>query len=86
MNRAQSIEQGFVIDDCCNPPVAYKGPRFNPTEWHCVPSEREERLVALLEAIRARVVGEFDHPALLKMGPLGQTETDIRNWIDEGLQ
>lgn len=24
-------KDGFIIDTCCNPPIGYKGPRFQPT-------------------------------------------------------
>lgn len=30
-----------------------------------------------LEAIRARIQGEFDHPALMELGPLGDLSEDI---------
>lgn len=38
-----------------------------------------QRMVAAqeaLEAIEARLRGEFDNPALMKFGPLGKTEDD----------
>lgn len=38
ITREDAIEQGFTIDDTCNPPVAYKGPRFDPDVWHTVVS------------------------------------------------
>ena len=44
MTRAEAEQAGFTIDDCCNPPIAYKGPRFNPTQWLNVPSEEVEAL------------------------------------------
>lgn len=31
LHIADAEKQGFVIDTCCNPPIAYKGPRFQPT-------------------------------------------------------
>jgi hypothetical protein len=46
--RQEAIAQGFSIDDGQRP-VAYKGPRFNPHEYFCVPTEEEEELVALLQ-------------------------------------
>ncbi len=30
--------KGFVVDRHCWPWVAYKGPRFAPTEWFHIPS------------------------------------------------
>ena len=32
MRRAEAEAAGYMIDDHCNPPVAYKGPRFDPDE------------------------------------------------------
>ena len=40
------------------------------------------RLEAALRAIRARVDGEFDHPDLLVLGPLGTIADDIRRLVD----
>jgi len=37
--------QGYVIDDHCYPWVAYKGPRFNPTEIHYCYTEMESSFV-----------------------------------------
>ncbi len=34
-------------------------------------------LIAALEAIMARLKGEFDHPALMAIGPLSTTDADI---------
>lgn len=36
ITRQQAIDQGFAIDDTCNPPVAYLGPRLDPKEAHTV--------------------------------------------------
>lgn len=32
---------GFTVDETCYPWVAYKGPRFAPTEWHGIATDRE---------------------------------------------
>ena len=32
INRHKAVERGYVVDDTCYPWVAYKGPRFQPTE------------------------------------------------------
>jgi len=31
MRESEALAQGYIIDDSCNPKVAYKGPRFNPS-------------------------------------------------------
>lgn len=36
-----------------------------------------DALKATLRAIRARIKGEFDHPDLVAMGPLGNSQDDI---------
>jgi len=51
MHIKDARAQGFVIDNCCNPPVAYKGPRFAPTEFHCCYTELETDLLALKDAV-----------------------------------
>ena len=59
LTRAQAIKQGFVIDDGQRP-VAYKGPRFSPTERHEVPTELEEKLLVNNPSARkARVIITF---------------------------
>ncbi len=40
-NRAEAERMGFVVDDNVYPWVAYKGPRFLPTEWHRILTDRE---------------------------------------------
>jgi hypothetical protein len=49
--HADELEaQGFTIDRHCSPPVAYKGPRFAPTEiWQCY-SDFESQLLREREA------------------------------------
>ena len=34
IHRQEAIDKGFIIDDQCYPPFAYKGLRFSPVE-HC---------------------------------------------------
>lgn len=42
--------------------------------------------VEVLEAIQARINGEFDNPALERMGPLSaDMREDIRQWCDAAL-
>lgn len=38
-------ELGFTIDDTCYPWVAYKGPRFAPTESHWCYTDRESYFI-----------------------------------------
>ena len=38
INRVDAMRQGFMIDTTCYPNVAYKGPRFDPTEWAEIPT------------------------------------------------
>jgi len=40
-NRQQAEAAGFTVDRCCYPWVAYKGPRFQPTELHYIDTDRE---------------------------------------------
>lgn len=35
-SRENAIAQGYAIDDTCYPWIAYRGPRFAPTEWHAI--------------------------------------------------
>lgn len=32
----EARDRGFAVDTTCYPWVAYKGARFNPTEWHSI--------------------------------------------------
>lgn len=52
LGRKEAVDAGFTIDSG-SPPIAYKGPRFNPKEWHPVPTECEEALQADLEKVLA---------------------------------
>lgn len=44
----EACEQGFTVDNCCNPPIAYKGPRFQPTEIHYCYTHLETKLLKTL--------------------------------------
>lgn len=37
--------KGYTIDHHCYPWVAYKGPRFNPTEWFSCYTKLESELI-----------------------------------------
>lgn len=84
MTRAAAISQGYIIHDG-EPSCGVKPGILNESSVVAVPTQHEEELIELLQAIRARLAGEFDHPALMKRGSLDHTETDIRNWIAEVL-
>lgn len=43
------------------------------------------RLVEALVAVKARLNGEYDHPALVKQGPLGRFSDDVERIIDSVL-
>lgn len=49
--------QGFIIDNTCYPWVAYKGPRFNPTEFFWCYTDEEARLREWLKRILDEPVG-----------------------------
>lgn len=42
LDKAQA--EGFTIDRHCYPWVAYKGPRFSPSEWHVTDTDIEFEL------------------------------------------
>lgn len=43
--RKRILAEGFTIDNTCYPPLAYKGPRFEPTEAFEILTELEEELL-----------------------------------------
>lgn len=53
-------KRGFTIDTTVHPWVAYKGPRFNPTEWHACYSDLEARVFAAREALADMIDGADD--------------------------
>lgn len=63
LTRAQAIKLGFTIDNGTEP-VAYKGPRFSPTEWHEIMTEREEATLRVDTSgkTKARVIITMDCP------------------------
>lgn len=44
------------------------------------------RCIDTMEAIRARLDGEFDNRRLKRFGPLGNTLDDVRRFIDETIR
>jgi hypothetical protein len=46
-------------------------------------NDMPREMLAALRAIRARINGEWDHPDLLKFGPLGNTIDDILMIIEQ---
>lgn len=49
-SKAAAKEANFRVDDTTYPWVAYRGPRFQPIESGFVPTDREARLTAFVEA------------------------------------
>lgn len=43
--------KGYTIDNTCYPNIAYKGPRFNPTEWVPVFTDVENQLIKKVEEL-----------------------------------
>lgn len=48
ITRAKAIAKGFTVDDTCYPHLAYKGPRFAPTDYCRVVTDLEAELAAAL--------------------------------------
>jgi len=48
MNRTQAEDEGYTVDDTCYPWIAYKGPRFKPSEYHRIPTDKETLLAGAL--------------------------------------
>lgn len=64
LTRNQILKAGFVIDDHCYPPVAYKGSKFDTTEAFETLTELEEKLtLAARELITTldNCPGEFNY-------------------------
>jgi hypothetical protein len=64
---AEAEAQGFIVDTCCYPPVAYKGARFFPSEMRLCFTDLEaeltrqrDELAAALEAVVAVADRETD--------------------------
>jgi hypothetical protein len=53
MHIAQARAAGFTVDSHCYPPIAYKGPRFNPTEYRDCYTELESALMSMLPFVQA---------------------------------
>lgn len=53
VTRAEARASGFVIDDSCYPPIAYKGPRFAPESSITTYTELEEEYCS----VRAELTG-----------------------------
>lgn len=74
-DRERFEAQGFTVDKTCSPWVAYKGPRFNPTEWHTIRNDNESVLADALLALLAH------YKQLVDSGDAGnwdcETETEV---------
>lgn len=44
-SKEDAVSQGFTVDTTCYPWFAYKGPRFNPTEYGDVPTTEQARVI-----------------------------------------
>ena len=53
--RQEAEAQGYTVDTHVYPWVAYRGPRFNPTEWHTVLTDKETHVERLADALRKLV-------------------------------
>ena len=51
MHRQDATDQGFIIDDYCYPPLAYKGSRFAPSEHHSTYTPLEGKLLTSLSGM-----------------------------------
>ena len=51
ITREDAIANGYIIDDHCYPPVAYKGARFAPDKWKETYTKLETELMAKLEVL-----------------------------------
>ena len=51
IHRQEATDQGFVIDDCCYPPFAYKGPRFAPSKFYSTYTPLEGKLLTALSGM-----------------------------------
>lgn len=71
--EAQLADTGTTHFDGCHD----RGPKHY---WCAL--RKIERLEAALAAIKARLNGEFDHPALEKQGALGELRDDVERIID----
>jgi hypothetical protein len=52
LHIAEAKAQGYIIDECCNPPIAYKGPRFQPTALRQCFTPLESRLLMLVPFVQ----------------------------------
>lgn len=73
MNRAEAEAHGFVVDTCCYPWVAYKGPRFQPESLCYILTDKEHQLELLAKETKAR----FDQMNELEVPPLGDDYNDL---------
>lgn len=74
LTRNQILKGGFTIDDHCYPPLAYKGPRFAPTEAFETLTELEEKLTL---AARDLITALDNCPGAFNYDP--KIEDNMRN-------
>lgn len=59
--KQQAISEGFTIDNHANPPVAYKGPRFSPSEIHEI-AEIDLNVLYVMRNLRPYEIRERGNP------------------------
>ena len=64
-NRSEAESAGFAVDRTCYPWVAYKGPRFQPAEFHYIDTDREASLREDAERLDALVADLLSEALLL---------------------
>jgi hypothetical protein len=53
--RQKAEQQGWAVDTTVYPWLAYKGPRFNPTQTQQIETDKESALRSALSATRNRL-------------------------------
>lgn len=81
MTRAEALAAGFTIDNGQRP-IAYRGPRFNPTDKADVRTEHEEALLARITRLRAALqeIAASDlhpHPTEIAIEALAEDDREI---------
>lgn len=47
-SKADAQASGFIVDESCYPWIAYKGPRFQPTQFCTIPTDIEAKQASLI--------------------------------------
>lgn len=82
MHIAQARAAGFTVDTHCYPPMAYKGPRFNPTAHQECYTDLESALMAFVQAVAADTASPHSAAANQLLGnellAVAQTQDPLR--------